>query len=70
MSCICSQVSKVNQGAGNFKYVFACQKDGTFRNVKITSGNDSEAKALAELDCEQTTVANSDALPESESKRE
>ena len=53
MSCTCSLVSKTNQGAGNFLYVFACQKDGTFHNVTVTSGNDNEAKQLAELECDE-----------------
>lgn len=57
MSCTCSLVSKTNQGAGNFLYVFACQKEGTFRSVSVTAGNDVEAKRLAELECEALAAA-------------
>jgi hypothetical protein len=53
MACECSQVSKTPLSAGNFRYLFACKKNGTFRNVTVDAGNDIEAKRLAELECDE-----------------
>lgn len=53
MACTCSLVRKTPLSGGNFRYLFACKKNGTFRNVTVDAGNDNEAKQLAELECEQ-----------------
>ena len=51
--CKCTQTNRERRrGAGNYEYTFECTKgDGTKKTVKVTSGNDSEAKQLAELEC-------------------
>lgn len=56
--CICKQKSKKPAGTpGNFNYVFTCTKDdGTKTEIKVTSGNDNEAKQLAELECDESKV--------------
>jgi hypothetical protein len=43
-------------GAGNFDYEYKCTcADGTKKdNVKVTAGNDNEAKQLAQTDCDST----------------
>lgn len=54
--CICKQKSKKPAGTpGNFNYVFTCTKDdGTTKEIKVTAGNDNEAKQLAELECDES----------------
>lgn len=50
--CTCVQTEKKHLGSGNFEYTFECTKpDGTKKKVKVTSGNDNQAKQLAELEC-------------------
>lgn len=58
--CTCKQKSKKPAGTpGNFNYVFTCTKDdGTKTEIKVTSGNDNEAKQLAELECSEVKNAN------------
>ena len=57
--CTCKQKSKKPAGSpGNFNYVFTCTTDdGTTKEVKITSGNDNEAKQLAELECDDVKIS-------------
>ena len=51
--CTCIQKDKKHLGSGNFEYTFECTKtDGTKKTIKVTSGNDNQAKQLAELECE------------------
>jgi len=54
--CTCKQKSKKPAGSpGNFNYVFVCTKeDGTVSELKITAGNDNEAKILAEVECKDS----------------
>lgn len=56
--CTCKQKSKKPAGSpGNFNYVFTCTKDdGTKTEIKVTSGNDNEAKQLAELECQEKSI--------------
>jgi hypothetical protein len=58
--CTCKQKSKKPAGTpGNYNYVFSCTKDdGTKIEIKVTAANDNEAKQLAELECEETKIAN------------
>lgn len=58
--CICKQKSKKPAGTpGNFNYVFTCTKDdGTKTEIKVTSGNDNEAKQLAELECDESKAGS------------
>ncbi len=55
--CTCKQKSKKPAGSpGNFNYIFLCVKnDGTKKEIKVTAGNDNEAKQLAELECEDSS---------------
>lgn len=59
--CNCKQKSKKPAGTpGNFNYVFTCTKDdGSTVEIKITAGNDNEAKQLAELECEDSKAKQS-----------
>jgi hypothetical protein len=43
-------------GAGNFKYVYSCTCDdgGMRRNIEVTSANDNEAMALAQMECDDS----------------
>ncbi|MCE7070884.1 hypothetical protein LZG74_11255 [Dyadobacter sp. CY327] len=54
--CTCKQKSKKPAGTpGNFNYVFSCTNDdGTKTEIKVTAGNDNEAKQLAELECDES----------------
>lgn len=56
--CTSKQKSKKPAGTpGNFNYVFTYTKDdGTKTEIKVTSGNDNEAKQLAELECEDLKI--------------
>ncbi len=56
--CTCKQKSKKPAGSpGNFNYVFTCTKENGIKvEIKVTAGNDNEAKALAELECQDTEV--------------
>ncbi|OMP30062.1 hypothetical protein [Mangrovimonas sp. DI 80] len=57
--CNCKQKSKEPAGGtGNFNYVFICTKDdGSEKEIKVTAGNDNEAKQLAELDCDGVKIS-------------
>ena len=50
------QKSKKHVGSGNFEYVFSCKcDDGKDKSdVTVTSGNDNQAKSLAELECAES----------------
>lgn len=52
--CNCIQKSKKHLGSGNFEYTFECTKsNGEKKPIKVTAGNDNEAKQLAELECNE-----------------
>lgn len=53
--CTCVMKEKFeNPRLGYFDYVFQCEKnDGKRRIITLTHTNDSEAKQLAELKCEE-----------------
>jgi len=55
--CNCIQKKKEHLGSGNYKYTFECQMDdGSSKRITVTSGNDSEAEQLAELECEEKSA--------------
>jgi hypothetical protein len=46
--------NKKHLGSGNFEYTFECFcSPKPLREIKVTSGNDNEAQALAQLECDQ-----------------
>jgi hypothetical protein len=58
MACKCTQKKKEPAGGvGNFKYTFDCVRDdGSHVQIAETSGNDNEAKTLAESDCNDSSL--------------
>ncbi|MGG7666493.1 hypothetical protein [Dyadobacter sp. BHUBP1] len=58
--CTCKKESKTAVGTpGNFDYVYLCTKDnGSSIKIKVTAGNDNEAKKLAEVECEESGFIN------------
>lgn len=53
--CTCVMKEKFkNPRLGYFDYVFQCEKnDGSRKIITLTHTNDSEAKQLAELKCQE-----------------
>lgn len=46
--------SKTHLGSGNFEYTYECFcSPRPVKEIKVTSGNDNEAKALAQLECDE-----------------
>ncbi len=55
--CTCVQKDKKHLGSGNYEYTFECTKpDGSKTTVKVTTGNDNQAKQLAELECDDSKL--------------
>ncbi|RZK26487.1 MAG: murein L,D-transpeptidase [Flavobacterium sp.] len=57
--CICKQKSKTPAGSpGNFNYIFSCtDANNNTRDIKISAGNDVEAKMLAEEECSENKIS-------------
>jgi hypothetical protein len=46
--------NKKHLGSGNFEYTFECFcSPKPLKEIKVTSGNDNEAQALAQIECDQ-----------------
>ena len=46
-------------GAGNFEYKYECTcSSGKKHNVSVTTGNDNQAKQLAEMECNEKCNEN------------
>lgn len=46
--------SKKHLGSGNFEYTFECFcSPKPLKEIKVTSGNDNEAKQLAQMECDE-----------------
>lgn len=62
--CECKIKSKTPAGSlGNYNYVFECEKaDGTIQEIEVSSSNDIQAKALAELECDTLKIIDIERL--------
>jgi hypothetical protein len=46
--------SKKDLGAGNFEFIFECFcSPKPLKDIKVTSGNDNEARQLAQMECDE-----------------
>jgi hypothetical protein len=48
--CDCKLLKKEHLGSGNFNWTFKCKRSN--KSVTVTSGNENEARQLAELECD------------------
>lgn len=46
-------IKKKHLGSGNFEYTYKCDCENSSNEIKVVSGNDNSALALAELECEE-----------------
>lgn len=44
---------KEHLGSGNFEYTFKCTCNSSTNEIKVTSGNDQQARDLAQLECDE-----------------
>ena len=49
-----SLISKVHLGSGNYEYTYKCTCNNSSNEIKVTSGNDIQARMLAQLECDDT----------------
>ena len=57
-------IRKKHLGSGNFEYTYKCDCESSSNEIKVVSGNDNSALALAELECEELCNENKGQISE------
>lgn len=56
-------ISKKHIGSGNFEYTYQCTcVPSVLKTIKVTSGNDNQAKILAQEECNEYCSQNAEDL--------